>query len=170
MKWTFKFTPKFFSSKCSCRNYESNFENPAEKSLTEGRFFSVHWPKKMKKISFFEFFFLKKPLQTGSIQFWQTCRKEKDRSPKNNQCRKPMNEKMSFSQTFVLKMFLWTGILQYWQHHWESIDKKPTCRCSMSKDVWKNFKKTSFWSNFPNGHVEARFHNPAGKTPTGGFL
>ena len=44
--------------------------------------FSVHWPKKMKKFSFFEFFFLKKPLHTNRIQFWQPRWKEKDRSPK----------------------------------------------------------------------------------------
>ena len=125
----------FFSSKPYCRHYESNFENPAGKSLTEGQKFCVQWPQKIKKFFLFRIFFrLKKLIRTRSMQFWQSSREKlPGMREKFDRCPEFISKITIFeAENFVLKFFLnvYNAVLTT---PFEKFRQKPTRFCSTFK-------------------------------------
>ena len=105
MKRTFKFTPKSFSSKCSCRNYESNFEHPAEKSLTESRFFPFIDRKRWKNFLFSNFFSSKNPYTQIGYNFDNPVEKKKTEVQKRQSMSQTNEKKWVFHKLLFWKCF-----------------------------------------------------------------
>ena len=169
MKGTYKFTPEISFLKCSCRHYESSFENPAEKTMTESQKLFFHWPRKIKSSSFFQYFF-------ASMIFYEHvwCIFDNPVEKKCQEAKKTINRQNQGKNYWVFQKFLFwiclCSVIVFVDIYCiidSSVEKVSTKNRSaiapclkMIKKIWKN----NNFINFLKRTRRIQISRPAGET------